>query len=168
MAYIQIEPNAKQDAQLDMEIDKHLTGLGVKLSKNDALQRYSRTEWKADSKDDAPLQPTQGQPGEGMPGEGAPPPVDGSGATLPPPGNAPALPPLANADGDAATAEAWKAMRKDLNGALEACRAAIEAKDGTAFINALAKIPKTADGQRLADTLKRQMKDALASGGKQA
>lgn len=168
MAYIQIEPNAKQDAQLDMEIDKHLVELGVKLSKNDALQRYSRTEWKADAKDDAPLQPSQGAQGAGMPGEGAPPPVDGSGATLPPPGNAPALPPLANADGDAATAEAWKAMRKDLNGALEACRAAIEAKDGTAFINALAKIPKTADGQRLADTLKRQMKDALASGGKQA
>ena len=155
-AYIQIEPNAKQDAKLDMDVDKHLASLGVKLSKNDALQRYGRTEWKPDDASDAPLQLQQGAEA----GTGQPP--SGTNPTLP------RIPGLANADDDkAAKVKAWKAMRRDLDDALAVCREAIAAKDKTAFINALAKLPKTADGEHLAAELKRRMDDAVREAGKE-
>lgn len=50
-AEIVVEPVSKPDVKQDMEIDKHLIGLGVKLSKSDALSRYGRAE--AETDDDA-------------------------------------------------------------------------------------------------------------------
>jgi phage gp29-like protein len=51
LAEIVIEPVSKPDVKQDMEIDNHLVGLGVKLSKTDALSRYGRAE--AETDDDA-------------------------------------------------------------------------------------------------------------------
>ena len=47
-AEIVIEPVSKPDVKQDMEIDKHLIGLGVRLSKTDALSRYGRAEAESD------------------------------------------------------------------------------------------------------------------------
>lgn len=55
-AEIVVEPVSKPDLKQDMEIDKHLLELGVKLSKTDALSRYGRAE--AETDEDA-LQPPQ-------------------------------------------------------------------------------------------------------------
>ena len=45
LAEIVIDPPAEaDDVKREMEIDNHLAGLGVKLSKKDALARYGRTE----------------------------------------------------------------------------------------------------------------------------
>lgn len=51
LAEIVINPPAEtEDIDREIKIDSHLAGLGVKLSKSDALQRYGRTE-AADEKD---------------------------------------------------------------------------------------------------------------------
>jgi hypothetical protein len=57
LAYIQIMPEARPNLKQEMEIDKHLSGLGVKLSKNEALRRYQRTEVDPDDPEDAALVP---------------------------------------------------------------------------------------------------------------
>jgi phage gp29-like protein len=51
LAYISIDPVEKPDVDTDIKVDNHLAGLGVKLSKKEALQRYGRAE--ADDEDDA-------------------------------------------------------------------------------------------------------------------
>ena len=51
LAYISIDPVEKPDVDTDIKVDNHLAGLGVKLSKKEALQRYGRAE--AASVDDA-------------------------------------------------------------------------------------------------------------------
>ena len=65
-AEIVVEPVSKPDVKQDMEIDKHLIELGVKLSKTDALSRYGRAE--AETDDDALQAPKNGEMG----GLGAP------------------------------------------------------------------------------------------------
>lgn len=52
-AEIVIEPVSKPDLGQDMAIDKHLLGMGVKLSKSDALSRYGRAEANPDDPEDA-------------------------------------------------------------------------------------------------------------------
>ena len=44
LAYISIDPVEKPDVDTDIKVDNHLAGLGVKLSKKEALQRYGRAE----------------------------------------------------------------------------------------------------------------------------
>lgn len=51
LAYISIDPVEKPDVDTDIKVDNHLAGLGVKLSKKEALQRYGRAEAK--DEDDA-------------------------------------------------------------------------------------------------------------------
>lgn len=51
LAYISIDPVEKPDVDTDIKVDNHLAGLGVKLSKKEALQRYGRAE--ADAEADA-------------------------------------------------------------------------------------------------------------------
>lgn len=64
LAGIVINPPAEtEDIDRDIKIDTHLAGLGVKLSKADALSRYGRTEAKDDH--DA-LQPASNAPQNGL------------------------------------------------------------------------------------------------------
>lgn len=55
LACIQIMPESRPDLKQEMEIDKHLSGLGCRLSKNEALRRYQRTEVDPDDTADAAL-----------------------------------------------------------------------------------------------------------------
>ncbi len=55
LAYIQIMPESRPDLQQEMEIDKHLSGLGCRLSRNEALRRYQRSEVDPEDAEDAPL-----------------------------------------------------------------------------------------------------------------
>lgn len=62
LAYISIDPVEKPDVDTDIKVDNHLAGLGVKLSKKEALQRYGRAEAKDEKdaleiKQEAPVQP---------------------------------------------------------------------------------------------------------------
>lgn len=62
LAEIVINPPADiEDVERDMAIDNHLAGLGVRLSKKDALQRYGRTE--AEDEKDALTSPQTPPPG---------------------------------------------------------------------------------------------------------
>ena len=62
LAEIVINPPADtKDVEREMAIDKHLAGLGVKLSKKDALLRYGRTE--AEDENDALKMPETPPPG---------------------------------------------------------------------------------------------------------
>ena len=73
LAEIVINPPAEtEDIDREIKIDSHLAGLGVKLSKSDALQRYGRTE-AADEKDalEAPKPAAPGGFG-GLPNEARP------------------------------------------------------------------------------------------------
>ncbi len=66
LAGIVLNPPAEtEDVDREIKIDMHLAGLGVKLSKADALARYGRTEAEAD--DDA-LELAQNAPQNGLPG----------------------------------------------------------------------------------------------------
>jgi len=65
LAHIVIAPVSKQNVDEDIKIDQHLVSLGAKLSKNDALQRYGRTEADPEDPEDAPLSAPQPQPGLG-------------------------------------------------------------------------------------------------------
>ena len=74
LAEIVINPPAEtDDVEREMKIDSHLAGLGVKLSKSDALARYGRTE-ATDEKDalQPPAAPPQGVFG-GLANEAPPP-----------------------------------------------------------------------------------------------
>ncbi len=145
LAYIQIEPNARQDAKLDMDVDRHLMESGVSLSRNDMLRRYGRTEYKPEDATDAPLTLQPPAPGGGN-GPGTP-----AGAAV-----------LANEDGGGrADVEAWKSLMADLRGALSACEEAIRARDAEGFVAALKRLPKTADGTRLAQSLRERMEAAM-------
>ena len=65
LAEIVINPPAEtEDVDREMKIDMHLAGLGVKLSKRDALARYGRTEAEDEADALEPPQPPQ-QPGFG-------------------------------------------------------------------------------------------------------
>ena len=62
LAYISIDPVEKPDVDTDIKVDNHLAGLGVKLSKKEALQRYGRAEADAEAdalelKKEAPFKP---------------------------------------------------------------------------------------------------------------
>ncbi len=73
LAEIVINPPAEtEDIDREIKIDSHLAGLGVKLSKSDALQRYGRTE-SADE-NDALQNPQPAAPGGfgGLPNERPP------------------------------------------------------------------------------------------------
>ncbi len=73
LAEIVINPPAEtDDVEREMKIDSHLAGLGVKLSKSDALQRYGRTE--AADENDALQNPQPAAPGGfgGLPNERPP------------------------------------------------------------------------------------------------
>ena len=62
LAEIVINPPADtEDVEREMKIDNHLAGLGVKLSKKDALARYGRTE--AEDENDALTPPQTPPPG---------------------------------------------------------------------------------------------------------
>ena len=62
LAEIVVNPPADtEDVDREMKIDMHLAGLGVKLSKKDALARYGRTE--AEDEADALEPPQPAQPG---------------------------------------------------------------------------------------------------------
>ena len=159
LAYIQIEPNAKEDAKLDMEIDNHLMDAGVSLSKNDMLQRYGRTEYKPEDANDAPVRRQTPQPSLLGP----------DGRPLPPSSaqvddNLIGRRALANENGDEnARRAAWVSLQEDLKDALSACEKALSANDEAGLIAALKKLPKTADGHRLAAQLKERMKARLAN-----
>ena len=65
LAEIVINPPAEtEDVDREMKIDMHLAGLGVRLSKRDALARYGRTEAEDEADALEPPQPAQ-QPGFG-------------------------------------------------------------------------------------------------------
>ena len=73
LAEIVINPPAEtEDIDREIKIDSHLAGLGVKLSKSDALQRYGRTE--AADESDALEAPKPAAPGGfgGLPNERPP------------------------------------------------------------------------------------------------
>ena len=73
LAEIVINPPAEtEDIDREIKIDSHLAGLGVKLSKSDALQRYGRTE--AADENDALQNPQPAAPGGfgGLPNEAQP------------------------------------------------------------------------------------------------
>ena len=73
LAEIVINPPAEtEDIDREIKIDSHLAGLGVKLSKSDALQRYGRTE--ATDESDALEAPQPAAPGGfgGLPNEAQP------------------------------------------------------------------------------------------------
>ena len=73
LAEIVINPPAEtEDVEREMKIDNHLAGLGVKLSKSDALARYGRTE--ATDVNDALEAPKPAVPGGfgGLPNEAQP------------------------------------------------------------------------------------------------
>jgi len=73
LAEIVINPPAEtEDIDREIKIDSHLAGLGVKLSKSDALQRYGRTE--AADENDALEAPKPAAPGGfgGLPNEARP------------------------------------------------------------------------------------------------
>ena len=73
LAEIVINPPAEtDDVEREMKIDSHLAGLGVKLSKSDALARYGRTE--ATDESDALEAPQPAAPGGfgGLPNERPP------------------------------------------------------------------------------------------------
>ena len=73
LAEIVINPPAEtEDIDREIKIDSHLAGLGVKLSKSDALQRYGRTE--AADENDALQNPQPADPGGfgGLPNEAQP------------------------------------------------------------------------------------------------
>jgi len=73
LAEIVINPPAEtEDIDREIKIDSHLAGLGVKLSKSDALARYGRTE--AADENDALEAPKPDAPGGfgGLPNERAP------------------------------------------------------------------------------------------------
>jgi len=59
LARIVVEPMSKPNVDTEIKIDSHLVSLGVKLSKNDALQRYGRTEADPNDPEDAALQQPQ-------------------------------------------------------------------------------------------------------------
>ena len=59
LARIVVEPVSKPNVDTDIKIDTHLVSLGVKLSKNDALQRYGRAEADPNNAEDAPLEQKQ-------------------------------------------------------------------------------------------------------------
>ena len=48
LAYTTVAPIEKPNADIEMKIDAHLAGMGVRLSKNEALRRYQRTEVSAE------------------------------------------------------------------------------------------------------------------------
>jgi hypothetical protein len=54
-AGFQLVPPQRDTIALDLQIDAALSGMGVKLSKRDALSRYGRREVATDDPDDAPL-----------------------------------------------------------------------------------------------------------------
>lgn len=56
LAYIQIMPEARPNLTQEMAIDNHLVSKGVKLSRNEALRRYQRTEVDASDPEDDALQ----------------------------------------------------------------------------------------------------------------
>lgn len=56
-AGFQVEPPQPDTVDRDIKIDTHLCDHGVKLSRNDALQRYHRTEANPQDPDDAALSP---------------------------------------------------------------------------------------------------------------
>ena len=70
-AEIVIEPVSKPDLDQDMAIDKHLLGMGVKLSKSDALSRYGRAEANPDDPEDALELVSVGVGSEGVGGAGS-------------------------------------------------------------------------------------------------
>lgn len=73
LAEIVVNPPAEtDDVEREMKIDSHLAGLGVKLSKSDALARYGRTE--ATDESDALEAPKPAAPGGfgGLPNERPP------------------------------------------------------------------------------------------------
>jgi len=53
LAYIQIQPAANPNLELEMKVDDHLGRFGVPLSTNEMLQRYGRTEYKSGDKGDS-------------------------------------------------------------------------------------------------------------------
>ena len=71
LARIVVEPVSKPNVDTDIKIDTHLVSLGVRLSKNDALQRYGRAEADPNDPDDAPLEQKQlpSAPGVGFANE---------------------------------------------------------------------------------------------------
>ena len=71
LAYIQISPVSHPNLDMEMKIDQHLAGLGARLSKREALERYQRTEAAPDDPDDEPLEaPQPAVPGGfGLPNE---------------------------------------------------------------------------------------------------
>lgn len=62
LAYLSIAPSDRPNVDQDIKIDNHLASLGVRLSRNDALARYGRTEYDESDESDAPLVMQQ-QPG---------------------------------------------------------------------------------------------------------
>ena len=63
LAYIQIMPEARPNLDQEMKIDNHLVTKGVKLSKNEALRRYQRTEVDpTDPEDSALTAPAAAEP----------------------------------------------------------------------------------------------------------
>ena len=58
LAHIVIEPVTKPDVDTDIKIDNHLVSMGCRLSKQDMMQRYGRTE--ATSDDDVAEQKGEG------------------------------------------------------------------------------------------------------------
>ncbi|MCL1921985.1 MAG: DUF935 family protein [Kiritimatiellaeota bacterium] len=57
LAYTAVAPVERPNAEMDMKVDAHLAALGARLSKNEALRRYQRTEADPKDKKDAALVP---------------------------------------------------------------------------------------------------------------
>lgn len=55
LAYISIAPSERPNVDQDIKIDSHLLSMGVRLSKNDALARYGRSEYDPKNPADTPL-----------------------------------------------------------------------------------------------------------------
>lgn len=68
LAYINVEPVSRPNITQEIQIDTHLVGLGVRLSKSDALARYGRAE-AADGVDALVAGPGFGGQPAGLPNE---------------------------------------------------------------------------------------------------
>jgi len=68
LAYLQVRPTTAPNVDADIKTDKHLAGLGVKLSRNDTLARYGRVQYQEGDTGDAPLEPIQHPGGGGFGG----------------------------------------------------------------------------------------------------
>lgn len=153
LAYISIAPSDRPNVDQDIKIDTHLAAMGVRLSRNDALSRYGRSEYDAADATDAPLTAPNS------------PQIPGSAPGFAPAGSYPSGTPLQNArtplqnERPAADAPRDGSGRKAVQGNLEA--SAVEALSEARARDLAPVIDRLLDA--LGETDEAAMRERLAS-----